>query len=457
MKAKLCKKIEKEITCLLTELIKINTSNPPGKETAAAEYVASYLRKSDFECEIFESAPSKGSVVTRLKGTGEKPSLLLLSHLDVVPANPKEWSVDPFSGEVKDDFVWGRGALDMKSMTAIEIIVLKLLKEEKIKLKGDVLLAATADEEKGGYAGVGYLLKNHRDKFYADYVINEGGGDAIPTAKGNLFTVQSAEKGILWFKIKVKGTSGHGSAPNMADNAIVRMNKIIQKLSNYNQKITLIPTVQRFLAEAAHHDPQLKEPLEHILSNPNQTDMVLLKMQKSSYDAAKILSQLLWPCVRKTIAPTVIQGGSKENVIPSECECIFDCRILPGQKALETLNDIKALIAEFDLTKMTFEVIQARDGSISPVETPLYETIKAVLAEFEPDCRTVPYLMTGGTDSSFYREVGSVCYGFQPMHSEPPVNGKLVRRDHGVDERISVENLVFGVNVLYETVKRFMT
>jgi carboxypeptidase PM20D1 len=158
-----------------------------------------------------------------------------------------------------------------------------------------------------------------------------------------------------------------------------------------------------------------------------------------------------------TITPTMIQGGVKENVVPSECEAVFDCRILPGQSIAETLDLIKTLLKDVGLEKLTFEIIQAHEGSESPTQTPLYHTITNVLREFEPTCGVTPSLMTGGTDSRFFREQGSVCYGFHPMHPEPPINGKLIKREHGIDERISLDNLVFGTSVLYETVKKFLT
>src|SRR4030042_408545 len=206
MCAQLRQEGEKEVPNLLSSRIRVNTTNPPGNETVAAKYTAKTLEKDDFNCEILESAPGRGSVVTRLKGAGEKPSLLLLSHLDVVAANPKEWSVDPFGGTVKDGFVWGRGALDMKGMAAIEVMALKLLKRNKVKLKGDVILAATADEEKGGEAGAGWLVKNHPKKVCADFVKNEGGGMEIRKKNKSMFTINTAEKGITWFRIRAKGS-----------------------------------------------------------------------------------------------------------------------------------------------------------------------------------------------------------------------------------------------------------
>ena len=452
MPIQLLKEVETEVTHLLTDLIRINTTNPPGNETAAAKYLAEYLSREDFNCEIFESALGRGSIVTRLKGTGEKPSLLLLSHLDVVAANASEWSVDPFGGLVKDGCVWGRGALDMKGMTAVEVVALKLLKRYNVKLKGDVILAATADEEQGGLAGVDYLLRNYREKILADYVLNEGGGSAFPAQNKNVFTVQTAEKGILWFKVKAKGFPGHGSMPDLADNAIMRMNKVIEKLGNYRSQVLLVPTVTSFLNEVAREDANLQQPISRLLANPELSDQVLDELAKT----AKSFAEEIRSRIRMTITPTIIHGGVKENVIPSECEAVFDCRVLPGQTTTQALSLIKDLLRDFGLDKLEFETIQVNEPSESRAETPLYDVITSVLREFEPGCGVTPMLMTGGTDSRFFRKMGSVCYGFHPMRPEAPFD-KMVKREHGIDERISVENLVFGTSVLYEVVKRFMS
>jgi acetylornithine deacetylase/succinyl-diaminopimelate desuccinylase-like protein len=276
----LLKEVENEVTRFLSDLIRINTTNPPGNETAAAKYLSENLSREGFKCELYESAPERGSVIARLKGTGEKPSLLLLSHLDVVAADAKEWSVDPFAGVVKDGFVWGRGALDMKGLVAIEVMVLKLLKRNCVKLKGDVIFAATADEEQGGLSGADYLLRNYPEKILAPYVLNEGGGLATSKKSGNVFTVQTAEKGILWFKVKAKGTPGHGSMPNVADNAIMRMSKVIAKLGNYRSKVSLVPTVKQFLTDIGREDAALQKPFTRLLANPELSDEILDELAK---------------------------------------------------------------------------------------------------------------------------------------------------------------------------------
>ncbi len=450
MCAKLLREIEEEATDFLSGLIRVNTTNPPGNETAAAKYVAKSLEKDGFKCELFESAAGRGSVVTRLKGASLKPSLLLLSHLDVVAANPKEWSVDPFSGLVKDGFVWGRGALDMKGMTAIEVMVLKLLKRNNVKLKGDVILAATADEEKGGEAGAGWLVRNHPDKVRADCVLNEGGGMAMKIDGKNMFTINTAEKGILWFKVKAGGTPGHGSVPGAADNAILRMNRVVEELGGYRSKILLLPTVKQYIGEIARSS-KLRD-LPGLLQNPMKSDQILDKLaQEDKYLAEELRARL-----RMTVTPTMINGGVKENIIPSECEAVFDCRVLPGQSPTEALGEIKGLLKDAGLDKLTFEIIQANEPSESSLGTSLYRLITDVLKEFESGCRVAPVMLTGGTDSRFFRKLGSVCYGFHPVRPETSYS-EMQETIHGIDERISTENLVFGTSVLYNVVERFMT
>jgi acetylornithine deacetylase/succinyl-diaminopimelate desuccinylase-like protein len=449
---RLLTEVEGEVTQLLSDLIRINTTNPPGNETEAARFLAENLSRDGFHCEIFESAPGRGSVITRVKGSGEKPSLLLLSHLDVVAANAKEWSVDPFGGVVKDGFVWGRGALDMKGMTAVEIMALKLLKRNNMKLKGDVLLAATADEERGGVSGVDYLLRKCPEKIRAPYVVNEGGGSAISTRRRNVFVVQTAEKGLLWFKVKAKGVPGHGSMPDAADNAILRMNKVIERLGGYRAPVTLVPAVARFLRSLAEEDSALQESLTRLVADPESSDQILDELS----GVAPNLREEIQPRLRMTVAPTMVHGGIKENIIPSECEAVFDCRILPGQTSAQALSLIKGLLSDIDQSKLEFEVLQAQEPSESPVETQLYRAIGEVLGEFDLGCGVTPMLMTGGTDSRFFRKLGSVCYGFFPRLSGTPYE-RMITSEHGIDERISVKNLVFGTSVLYETIKKFMS
>jgi acetylornithine deacetylase/succinyl-diaminopimelate desuccinylase-like protein len=441
---------EDEVTEFLSNLISINTTNPPGNETAAAKFVADSLEHEGFKCDLFESAPGRGSVVTRLRGSGRKHSLLLLSHLDVVAANPKEWSVNPFGGLVRDGFVWGRGALDMKGMTAVEVMALKLLKRNNVELKGDVILAATADEEKGGEAGAGWLVQNHPDMVRADYVLNEGGGIAMKVDEKHVFTINTAEKGILWLKVTAAGTPGHGSVPGAADSAIMRMNRVVEKLGAYRSGTKLVPTARQCISELAKSETL--KALSALLQDTAKSDVVLdMLAQRDKY-----LAEALRASIRMTVTPTMISGGVKENIIPSQCDAIFDCRILPGQTTAEALRDIKSLLKRDGIERLSFEVIQANEPSESPVKTPLYDTIERVLQDLEPKASAIPLLLTGGTDSRFFRKLGSVCYGFHPVLPETSYS-KMLETVHGIDERISARNLVFGTSVLYKVIERFMT
>ncbi len=451
MKTQVIREVKDEVSNLLSDLIRIDTTNPPGNESEAAEFLTGYLEKDGFKCEAFESSRSRGSVVTRLEGSGERPRVLLLSHLDVVAANAKEWSVDPFGGVIRDGFVWGRGALDMKSMTAVEVVALKLLKRRGVRLKGDVLLAATADEEKGGESGAGWLVKNHPEKVRADYVLNEGGGLAAPVEGRNLFTVQSSEKGILWFRVHAKGVPGHGSVPSAADNAIMRMNKVISCLAAYGARVRYVPSVTGYLRELSKVDKSIGTGLSTMLEDASKTDEVL----DSFPDSRRALAEQIRAMTRLTVTPTIIRGGVKENIIPSECEAVFDCRVLPGDSPENALATFKRLLKDEGLDKLSFEVIQANEPSESRLGTPMYRSIESTLKEFEPDCYVAPTMLTGGTDSRFFRKMGAVCYGFQPMRCDLPY-GEIVGGIHGVDERISVENLVFGVSVLYRLLDRFL-
>jgi len=447
--AKLLHETEEEIATLLSDLIRINTTNPPGNETPAAKFLAKTLEEEGLKCEVLESSKGRGSIITRIRGRGEKPSLLLLSHLDVVPATPKEWSVNPFSGLVKEGYVWGRGALDCKSLVAIEAVVMKLLVRNEADLKGDVIFAATADEETGGTAGVGWLVKNHPDKIRADYVVNEGGGHSIPLKGKHIFTVQTAEKGIVWMKIKAHGRPGHGSIPGVADNAVLRMAGVARYLGTHRSKIKVVPTVKHMIKEFSRERGTLARRLSSLLTNPFFADRILDQMAKKEKGMAESLRAM----IRTTIAPTMVYGGIKENIIPSECEGVFDCRILPGQTKEALLSEVKEVLK--DITNLEFEYIKADEPSESSFDTDLYREVQETLEEFVPNCSVVPLMMTGGTDSRYLRELGSVCYGFQPLKTDVSID-ELLKMAHGIDERISVENLVFGTSVLYRLVEQFM-
>jgi len=254
----------------------------------------------------------------------------------------------------------------------------------------------------------------------------------------------------LWFKVKAGGTPGHGSVPGAADNAILRMNRVVEELGGYRSKISLLPTVKQYIGEIARSS-KLRD-LPGLLQNPMKSDQILDKLaQEDKYLAEELRARL-----RMTVTPTMINGGVKENIIPSECEAVFDCRVLPGQSPTEALGEIKGLLKDAGLNKLTFEIIQANEPSESPLNTSLYQLITDVLKKFELGCRVAPVMLTGGTDSRFFRNLGSICYGFHPIRPETSYS-EMQETIHGIDERISIENLVFGTSALYDVVERFMT
>jgi len=240
--------------------------------------------------------------------------------------------------------------------------------------------------------------------------------------------------------------------PGAADNAILRMNKVVEKLGNYRAKIKIVPSVKQFLNEVVKENKMVQQAVTMIFQNPDISDQILDTLAQMD----KAMAEEIRARLRMTIAPTIIHGGVKENIIPSECEAVFDCRILPGQTPAEAMNEIKSLLKDFDLEKLKFETIQANEPSESPANTPLYDKIVNVLKEFEPNCAVTPILLTGGTDSRFFRKLGTKCYGFQPMRADMPY-GEILKTVHGIDERISIDNLVFGTSVLYNIVESFMT
>ncbi len=449
MCAKLLEDIRDEVTNLLSDLIKIDTTNPPGNETKAAEFLAGKLQEDGLKCEVLESKVGRGSVITRIKGKRRRPNLLLLSHLDVVPADPREWSVDPFSGAVKAGFVWGRGAADCKDLVAVETIVMKLLARNHVEPKGDIIFAATADEEKGGVAGVQWLIHNYPKKIKANYVINEGAGFSFPIGGKHFFTVQTSEKGVVWVKMKAGGSPGHGSKPGLADNAILRMTEVVQRLGSHMFDARIVPTVQRFIEAFLHEKSDTQRFFKELLANPPSADTTLNDMARTDSGMAELIRSML----KTTIAPTVIHGGIKENIIPSKCEAIFDCRILPGQSKDSFLEELKSILKGID--KLQFSSIQADEANESPLDTPLFELITKTLKDFVPGCSVVPFMTTGATDSRYLRLEDSVCYGFQPVKADLPLN-EFLKLEHGIDERRSVDNLVFGVSVLYQIVSELM-
>jgi acetylornithine deacetylase/succinyl-diaminopimelate desuccinylase-like protein len=417
-----------EVTDLLQRLIRIDTTNPPGNETAAAELLRDYLEANGVACELIAKVPERANLVARIPG-GDGPSLLFLGHTDVVLAAAAEWSVAPFSGELRDGEVWGRGALDMKSEVAANAVAMASLAREGFRPSGDLILAATADEEVGAGFGLEWLCTEHPDAVRCDYAINEGGGDRLELADGTVvYQATVAEKMTAPFRLLVRGRSGHASMPAIADNALVKAARLIERLAAFRPEPQIGPEAEGFLRAVLGEVPPATEAVE--------------RTRAVSPAAADAIEPLLAP----TFSPTIVSASQKRNVIPALCELEVDCRLLPGQHPEHVEPLIRAVLGgdvEYEL-----EWIEARGGTRSALDTPLWRALEEFVEEAEPGARAAPLCCAGFTDSHWLREAfGTVAYGFFPASGElpPEVAASLV---HSADERIPVADLELGVRWL---------
>jgi acetylornithine deacetylase/succinyl-diaminopimelate desuccinylase-like protein len=438
-------RIKEEAVQILSDYIKVDTTNPPGKEMAGARYLQGLLEKEGFSATVLESQPDRGNLICAMKGLDDLPPLILLHHIDVVPAEAEKWKHPPYSGLVIDGEVWGRGAQDCKSLGAIELMAFLLLKREGLKPKRDIIYMATADEETGGKWGVGWLFQTQPEMMKADYVINEGGGVGMVVGKRNVYTCQTAEKGICWLKLIFRGKPGHGSVPH-DDNCITKMAKAIERISSYRSPLRRTLTTENFIKGIAEEQNFPRSLWTRQLLNPLFTKSV----EKRIPDPG--LKGTVGAILRNTFVPTVVQGGQKTNVIPSECSCQVDCRTLPGVEPEMVKAEMRDLL--FDLKDYEVEVLQTSSASESPADSPLYRALEKTLGRLDPKAKMIPTMLTGATDSRFFRDKGTAAYGFQPMAPLDNLSDYL-GRVHGHDERISAESLLFGTRVLYEVLKDF--
>ncbi len=409
---------------LLQELIRLDTVNPPGNETAAAELLRDYLAGSGVEAELYAKVPERANLVARLPGSGEGPSLLLLSHTDTVVANPAEWQVDPWSGELRDGEVWGRGALDMKGEVAASAVAIASLAREGFRPRGDLIFAAAADEEVGDDVGLAWLCREHPDAVRSDYALNEGAGERIELAGRAFYLCSTAEKMSSPFRLRVHGRAGHASMPGIADNALAKAAPLIERLAAYRPELRLGPETEALIETIAGEKLEPAEALE-------------LTRGLDPFTA-----ELLEPLLSFTLSPTMISASERRNVVPSVCEVVVDCRLLPEQTQAEVEQIVRSVLGEGDYE---FEWIEGRGGTRSPLETPLWAAVESFVSEVEPGAAPVPICVPGFTDSHWLREAfGTVAYGFFPMRTmDSQVAARLI---HSADERIAVEDLELGVD-----------
>ena len=413
-----------EVSDLLGRLIRIDTTNPPGNETAAAELLRDYLEANGVECELYARVPERANLVARIRGTGAGPSLLLLSHTDVVLADPREWSVPPFSGELRDGEIWGRGALDMKGQVAANAVAVASLARDGHAPAGDLVFAATADEEVGDGFGLQWLCEAHPDAVRTDYALNEGAGDRLELGGAVYYLCSTAEKMTAPFTIRVHGRSGHASMPGIADNALVKAARLIERIAAYRPEPQLQQEVEAFLRAVLGEIPHAASAVE--------------RARALHPTAAELVEPLLAP----TFAPTMITASQKRNVIPALCEIAVDCRLLPGQHPQRIEPMVRAVLGgdvDYDLVWD-----EPQGGTRSALDTPLWDAVEMFVSESEPGAHAVPICTAGFTDSHWLREAfGTVAYGFFPARSMPPeVAAQLI---HSADERVPVDDLELGV------------
>jgi acetylornithine deacetylase/succinyl-diaminopimelate desuccinylase-like protein len=418
--------LREEVTELLQELIRLDTTNPPGNETRAAELLRDYLGDNGVASELYARVPERANLVARIPGTGEGRRLLFLSHTDVVLADPAEWQADPFGGELRGDEVWGRGALDMKGQVAAEAVAIASLAREGFEPSGDLIFAATADEEVGAGFGMQWLCKAHPDAVRADFCINEGSGDRVVLGGQPYYFCSVAEKMSAPFRVRVRGRSGHASMPGIADNALVKAAPLIEALGAYRPDRVLGPEVEAMLRIITGRAPKsADEALEQARS------------------IGPMFGDLIEPLLQMTMTPTMIAASQKRNVVPAICEVTVDSRLLPGQTVPQQQKLVKEILGdgEYEL-----ESLEANGGTRSAIETPLWSAIESFVERVEPDARAVPSCVAGFTDSHWLREAfGTVAYGFFPSRMDVEVAARLV---HSADERVPVADLELGVDWL---------
>jgi acetylornithine deacetylase/succinyl-diaminopimelate desuccinylase-like protein len=450
------------------DLIRIPSINPPdpaGPELAAASYIAGALEDAGVPASVYEPVPGRGSVVARLRGdgTGGKP-LLLLSHLDVVPAPAAGWTHDPFAADLADGWIYGRGAVDMKDLVAMELEVMSVLAGEARAagrdpasdpipgLRRDVLFASTADEEAGGFAGAGWLALEHPEDLRAAAAINEAGGVAVYVGSQRLYPIQVAEKGTTSYRLTFRGTWGHGSMPR-ADNAIVLAAQAIERLA-VPSPARLTEVTSRFLdgaiAATSESDPSIARLLRGLaIGGPGASAMALTGICLPIY--ARALDAML----RDTLSPNVLHGGVKFNVIPGAAVLEIDCRRLPGtsEPAMEAV--IRERLGPELAAVTDIELMVASDALVAPFDDPagLYPVLEAAIRAADPAGVPLPVMAPFGTDAKHLVDLGVPTFGFSPLR-QPPEETYL-ERWHGIDERVSVEGLRWGLPVLYDAVRRF--
>ena len=421
---------EHEVVGICQDLIRIDTTNPgdhsgPG-ERVAAEYVAGLLAEVGLEPQVFESHPKRTSLVARITGEDRtRPALLIHGHLDVVPANAKDWQRDPFGGDIADGCVWGRGAVDMKDMDAMVLAVVRQRLREDRKPPRDVVLAFTADEEAGGNWGAGFLANEHRELFDGvTEAISEVGGFSVDIGGQRVYAVQTAEKGLAWMRLIATGTAGHGAMIH-GDNPVTALAEAVARIGRHEWPVRLPESVRQFLTAAGD-----------ALGVPFDSEDPGAIVEKLG-----AMSRMIGATVRNTVNPTGLRAGYKINVVPQSASAEIDGRFLPGFEE-EFFAEIDRLLG----SGITREFIHRDIAVETTADGALYEAMTALLLAEDAAATVAPYCMFGGTDAKWFSKLGIRCFGFSPLRLPP--NMDFSGMFHGIDERVPVDGLRFGVRVL---------
>ncbi|HXW08062.1 MAG TPA: M20/M25/M40 family metallo-hydrolase [Vicinamibacterales bacterium] len=425
-----------EAVSWLQAYLRVNTINPPGNEAAGVQFFKAIFDAEGIPYDTVESAPGRGNIWARLEG-GDQPALMLLHHMDVVPANRASWRTDPLSGEIRDGYLYGRGALDTKSSGILHLAALVALHRSKAPLDRDVVFLATADEEAGGYLGVGWLVKNRPELFRnVGYVINEGGEGRVRGGRIG-FGIEVTQKVPYWLRLTARGEPGHGSTPRAAS-AVTTLVAALERLRLHQFEARIVPAVAAYFKGIAPAvSPAWRERFTNIDAAIREPGVVA-ELQRD--DPA------LHALVRNTCSITRLDGSDKINVIPPEARAEIDCRLLPDQ-------DPKVFLAELDQVlggEIQIETLMGFTPAVSPPDTDVYRAIEAVCRQHFPEAPVVPAVLGGFTDSHFVRDLGITAYGFTPV----VIPFEDERSVHGNDERISVENVRRGARMMLEIVKR---
>jgi len=427
-------KLLAETVSLLRDYLTIDTTNPPGDVSVAAGWVEQLLASEGIISSRLAPSEEKANIVATI-GTGARP-LVLAHHTDVVPAVRDDWSVDPFGGELKDGFIWGRGSLDTKGFGVLSLVCALALKRESIPLRRPLRILATADEEVGGIDGAKWLASTHLEAVSGEFLLTEG-SFARAGPRATYYAVQTAEKGVSTIRLSARGQPGHASSPR-EDNAVIRIARAIARIGAYRSPPAALKLARRFLAAF----PPGALGLESRRTVGQLSDIEMEELLFKLSGGSRIQNML-----RNTFVPTMVNAGLGQNVIPPVCEAYVDCRSVPGVTGDDLLEEIASVIED---PYVELELVKSSVGTESPAESDLMDAIREAVGIERPDAMVVPYLTSGGTDCKHFRPHGINCYGHIPFE----LNDVELERIHGVDERVSLENLERALRILLRTVIR---